>query len=111
MGWEVDAYRGLEDAFISPVCLRGFLDFGFGGLGVHDAVLSGDLFAVAFLVARFLLAVLLQLLVEARFELVDLGVLDLVVFALHRIFLQRPDLVLDLGVEHLRLRDDRLQLL
>ena len=108
---DVDAYRRLEDAFVSPVCLGGFLDFGFGGFGVDNAVLSGDLFAVAFLVARFFLAVLLQLLVEARFELIDLGVLDLVVFALHRIFLQRPDLVLDLGVEDLRLRDDGLQLL
>ena len=101
----------MEHALISPVRVGGFPNFRLRSLGVHDAILSRNLLAIPTLVARLFLPVFLQLLLEAGLELVDLRVLDLVVFALHCVLLQRFDLVFDRGVEDLGLRDDGFELL
>jgi hypothetical protein len=72
--------------------------------------LTGDLLTVSALVAGLLVTVLLELLLEARFELSDLAVLDVVVASASGcIGLEELDLILDGSVENLRLGDDGLK--
>ena len=59
-----EAYRGLEDTIIAPVCVGCFVDFGVGGVRVDDAVLAGYLVAVALPVFRFLALVVLEFALE-----------------------------------------------
>lgn len=102
-------YGCLEHSLIAPIGTHCFLNFRFCGLWVHDPVLSCDLLAVPSLVVGLFLPVLLQLLREAGLQLPDLRVLDSVALAPRSIGLEVFDLVLDAGVEHLRLRDHVLE--
>jgi len=105
----VVTYCCLEHALVAPVCLRRFFDFFLGGIGVDDAVLARNLFAVAALVQGFFVPVVFELLLETRFQLADLAVLDVVVAAARCVRLEELDLVLDARVQDLSLRDDRLE--
>lgn len=100
----------LEDTLVAPVGLRSFLHFRLCRFRVDDSVLSRNLLPIALLVVCLLNPVLLQLLREARLQLSHLRVLDIVVLASRRICLEELDLVLDRGVQDLRLRDHGLQL-
>ena len=72
--------------------------FGLGCLRVDDAILSRNLVAVPALVSGFLCPVFLELLLEARLELPDLAVLDVVVVRPRGIRFEELDLVFDAGV-------------
>ena len=103
-------YRSLEDALISPIRIGRLPHLGIRRLRVDNTILPRNLFPVPLLVADLLLPVLLQLLGKTALQLPDLRVLDGVVLIAYRIRLEEFDLVLDRRVEHLRLRDHRLEL-
>lgn len=72
--------------------------------------MTGDLLTVAALVAGLLVAVLLKLLLEARLQLADLAVLDVVVTSTSgSVGLEELDLVLDRSVEYLGLGNNGLE--
>jgi len=102
-------YSCLENTLIAPVCVHSFLHFRLGGLWVHDPVLSCNLLAVPPLVVGLFLSIFLQLLCETGLELSNLCILDSVALAPRSIGFQIFDLVLDAGVEHLRLRHHALE--
>lgn len=101
-----ETYSGLEDTLVTPISIRGLLDFGLGGLRVDNTVLPGNLLAVSLFVGSFLAAVLFQLLLETGLELTGLAVFHVVASGSCGIRLEEFDLVLDRSVQDLGLRNN-----
>lgn len=98
----------MEYSLVAPVGVRGFVDFRVGGGGLDDSILSGYLLAVPLAVFGFLLLVGFQFALEPPFQSPDLRVLCALqrgVRRLRRVELEPLDLVFDLSVEDLGLRD------
>lgn len=99
-----------EDALITPVGVRGLLHFGLGCLRVDDSVLTGDGLAVPLGVVCLFPLKVLELSLERPLQRLDLCLLERIAGIACGITLEELDLVLDLGVSDLCLRNDALEL-
>lgn len=103
-------YSSLENTLVAPVSLRCLADLFLRRFGVDNLVLTRNLLLIALLVLRLLLLILLQAALELRLQVANLAVLGDVATRLGGILLEVLDLILDLRVENLCLRDEMLDL-
>jgi len=102
----------LEATLVAPVGVGGLLDFLFGGGGIDDAILAGDLVPVALLVLLLFLQIRLDLFLEVVVEALDLALLhaEESVMGPLAVRLEQSHLVADAGVLELRRRHQVLEL-
>lgn len=105
-------YRLLEDAFVAPVLVRSVAHLVLGRVRVDDAVLAGDLLAVALLVLLLFAHVPLQLVLELLVDRLQLALLDGegVVLRALRVRLERAEGVANPRVGQLRVLDQVVEL-
>lgn len=103
-------YSLCENTFLAPISIRCFVDLSIGRLRVDDTVLTTNRLAVPLRVVRLLRLEVFKLLLESVLQRVHLVLLEGVVRVPRRILLQEFDLILDLRVPDLCLRDDALKL-
>lgn len=105
-------YRGLEDALVAPVGVGRLLHFLLGSVGVDDAILAGNLLAVALLILLLLAQEPLDRLLEVVVEAFELALLkaEAAVRRALRVGLELLDLAADRRVLHLCLRHQGLEL-
>jgi hypothetical protein len=110
---EAKTYSGLENALIAPVGVGRLLHLLVGRFRVDDAVLAGDLLAVALLVLLLLLQKGLDRVAEVVVEVLELPLLDCkaAVRRALRVGLELLDLAADRRVLELRRRHQVVQLL
>lgn len=104
-------YSSLEDTLVAPVRLAGLAHLILRRVRIHNPILPCNLLLVPLLVPLLLPPILLQLVRKLRLQIADLAVLGRVAARARGVRLQVLDLVLDLRVERLRLRDQVLDLL
>jgi len=102
-----ETYGGLEDALVTPVGVGRLLHLLLGRVRVDDAVLTGDLLAVALLVLLLLLQEALDRVLEVGVEAVELALLEpeAAVRRALRVGLELLDLAADRRVLELRRGD------
>ena len=103
-------YRLREDALVAPITVLRLLDLGVGRFRVDDAILASNRLAIPLAVVGLLALKVLELLLERALEVLDLALLEAVAGVAPGIPFQKLDLVLDLRVADLRLRDNGLEL-
>lgn len=97
-----------EDTLVTPVSIRSLLYLCLGGLRVDHPVLTGDSLAVPLGVVGLFPLELLELGLELPLQRLNLGPLQRVVGISCSIALKELDLVLDLRVPDLCLRNNAL---
>lgn len=104
--------RILEYTLRTPIQLACLFNFFLSGLWVHNLVLPRNLISVSCSVLHLLLLIILQGFVEIALQLLCLSRLDTLrsILCLHCIQFQKFDLVLDLRVLELRLRNEVLEI-
>lgn len=104
----------MENTFVPPISFGGLADLIFGSIGVDDAVLAGDLFAIALAVGIFFLLVVAQFALEFGLDGVDLALLHVArpgAGCLVGVICEELELVSDAAVEGLRVGDNAFELL
>jgi hypothetical protein len=107
-----NTYSSLENTLIAPIGFRGLLNFGLRGIRVHDAILAGNLIAIALSVVALDALVLVELGLEECLERLELGVLRVAgrVGRLGEVALEALDTIFDGGITDLCLGDVLLEL-
>lgn len=99
-----------EDTLVTPVSICCLLDLCLSRLRVDDPVLTGNSLTVPLRVVGLFPLEVLKLALERPLQRLDLGPLERVAWVARCVTLKELDLVLDLGVPDLCLRNDALEL-
>lgn len=102
-------YCCLEHPLISPIRRHSFSNLFIFSVWIHDPVLSCNLLLISLLVRDFLVLELTQSGSELVFQVSHLAIFRVVSTGPQSICLQKSDLIFDLCVEYLRLRDYTFQ--